>query len=61
MYNFLYKLISTPFGYVMRFIYEFVGNYALSLFLFALLVKVLMIPMTSSRRKPCWSSSASSP
>ena len=51
MYEFLYKLISTPFGYVMRFIYEFVGNYALSLFLFALLVKVLMIPMTIKQKK----------
>jgi len=51
MYEFLYKLISTPFGYVMRVIYEFVGNYALSLFLFALLVKVLMIPMTIKQKK----------
>ena len=51
MYEFLYKLISTPFGYVMRYIYEFVGNYALSLFLFALLVKVLMIPMTIKQKK----------
>ena len=38
MYEFLYKIISTPFGYVMRWIYMVVGNYALSLFLFALLV-----------------------
>ena len=51
MYTFLYKIISTPFGYVMRVIYEFVGNYALSLFLFALLVKVLMIPMTLKQKK----------
>ena len=51
MYEFLYKLISTPFGYVMRYIYEFVGNYALSLFLFALLVKVLMIHMTIKQKK----------
>lgn len=51
MYNFLYKIISTPFGYVMRFIYEFVGNYALSLFLFALLVKVLMLPMTIKQKR----------
>jgi len=51
MYEFLYKVISTPFGYVMRFIYEMVGNYPLSLFLFALLVKVLMIPMTIKQKK----------
>ena len=51
MYEFLYKVISTPFGYVMRFIYEMVGNYPLSLFLFALLVKVLMIPMTIKQKR----------
>ena len=51
MYEFLYRIISTPFGYVMRFIYEMVGNYPLSLFLFALLVKVLMIPMTIKQKK----------
>ncbi len=51
MYEFLYKIISTPFGYVMRYIYEFVGNYALSLFLFALLVKVLMLPMTVKQKR----------
>ena len=51
MYEFLYRIISTPFGYVMRFIYEGVGNYALSLFLFALLVKVLMIPMTIKQKR----------
>ena len=51
MYEFLYRIISTPFGYVMRFIYEMVGNYPLSLFLFALLVKVLMIPMTVKQKR----------
>ena len=51
MYEFLYRIISTPFGYVMRFIYEMVNNYPLSLFLFALLVKVLMIPMTIKQKR----------
>ncbi len=51
MYEFLYKIISTPFGYVMRYIYEFVGEYAISLFLFALLVKVLMLPLTIKQKK----------
>ncbi len=51
IYEFLYTLISTPSGYVMRFIYEFVDNYALSLFLFALLVKVLMLPLTIKQKK----------
>ena len=51
MYEFLYKIISTPFGYVMRWIYMVVGNYALSLFLFALLVKVLMLPLTFKQKR----------
>ena len=61
MYEFLYKIISTPFGYVMRWIYMVVGNYALSLFLFALLVKVLMLPSPLSRSAPRWRCSASTP
>ena len=51
MYEFLYKIISTPFGYVMRWIYMVVGNYALSLVLFALLVKVLMLPLTFKQKR----------
>ena len=51
MYEFLYKIISTPLGYVMRWIYMVVGNYALSLFLFALLVKVLMLPLTFKQKR----------
>ncbi len=51
IYEFLYTIISTPSGYVMRFIYEFVGNYAISLFLFALLVKVLMLPLTIKQKR----------
>ena len=43
MYQFLYQIFSTPFGYVMRLIYQFVGSYGVSIFLFALLVKVLML------------------
>ena len=27
MYQFLYQIFSTPFGYVMRLIYQFVGSY----------------------------------
>lgn len=45
MYQFLYRIFSTPFGYAMRMIYQLVGNYAVSIFLFALLVKVLMLPL----------------
>ena len=51
MFEFLYQLISTPFGYVMRWIYQFVGSYGWSLFLFALLVKVLTMPLTLKQKR----------
>lgn len=51
MYQFLYKIFSTPFGYVMRYIYQFVGDYALAIFLFALLVKVLMMPLNMKSKR----------
>ncbi len=51
MYQFLYRIFSTPFGYVMRLIYQFVGNYAVAIFLFALLVKVLMLPLSIKQKK----------
>ena len=51
MYNFLYTIFSTPFGYVMRLIYQFVQDYALSIFLFALLVKILMLPLTFKQKR----------
>lgn len=51
MFQFLYDLISTPFGYVMRFIYEFVGSYGLSIILFSLLIKLLTLPLTIKQKK----------
>ncbi len=51
MYQFLYTIFSTPFGYVMRFIYQFVGSYGMSIFLFALLVKVLMLPLSLKQKR----------
>lgn len=51
MYQFLYQIFSTPFGYVMRLIYQFVGSYGVSIFLFALLVKVLMLPLSFKTKR----------
>ena len=43
--------IAVPFGYVMRFIYELVGNYGLSIILFTLLTQLLMLPITWKQKK----------
>ena len=51
MFQFLYDLISTPFGYIMRLIYEVIGNYGLSIILFSLLVKVVTLPLTIKQKK----------
>ncbi len=45
------SFIATPFGYIMRFIYELVGNYGLSIFLFALLAKLLMLPLNIKSKR----------
>jgi len=44
-------IISTPFGYLMRFFYQWTNNYALSLLLFALAVKLVLTPLTVHQRK----------
>ena len=51
MFQLLYDLISTPFGYVMRLIYEFIGSYGLSIILFSLLVKLVTLPLTIKQKK----------
>lgn len=44
-------IISTPFGYLMRFLYQWTNNYALSLLIFALAVKLVLLPLTVHQRK----------
>ena len=45
------NIISTPFGYLMRFLYQWTNNYALSLLIFALVVKLVLLPLTVHQRK----------
>ena len=44
-------IISTPFGYLMRFLYQWTSNYALSLLIFAVVVKLVLLPLTVHQRK----------
>lgn len=39
------------FGYVLNFLYEFVGNYGFAIILFSLIVKVIMLPISISQQK----------
>lgn len=45
------NIFAVPFGYVMRFIYQFVGNYGLSIILFSLLAKLIMIPVSVKQKR----------
>ena len=49
----MYAVLGYPFGYVLRFIYDFIAhqNYGLSLILFTLFARLLMIPTTISQQK----------
>ena len=39
------------FGYVLNFIYELVKNYGLSIIIFSILIKILMIPISIKQQK----------
>jgi len=39
------------FGFVLNFIYEFVGNYGIAIILFSIIIKLIMIPMNIKQQK----------
>lgn len=39
------------FGYILNFLYEFIGNYGFAIILFSVLVKVIMIPISVKQQK----------
>ena len=44
-------IIATPMGYVMEAIYGFTQNYGLSVILFALLAKIIMLPLSIKQKR----------
>lgn len=48
---FFNTIITTPLGWVFNFIYEFVGNYGLTLILFTILVKLVLLPLSIKQQK----------
>lgn len=44
-------LIRVPFGYLMDFLYQFTSNYGMALILFALLVKLILLPASRQEQK----------
>ena len=47
----IFGLIATPFGYVMRFMYELIGNYGVCIILFSLLVKIVTSPLSLKQKR----------
>ena len=45
------ELITVPFGWLLNFLYQFTGNYGLSLILFAILVQIVLLPITAKSKK----------
>ena len=45
------QLIATPLGWIMRWIYNLVGNYGVTLILFTLITKILLLPLSVQQKK----------
>lgn len=47
----MFDFFANIFGYVLNFIYDFVGNYGLALIIFTILLKLAMLPMSIKQQK----------
>ena len=45
------KIITIPFGYLLDWLYQFAGNYGLALIIFALIVQLVLLPITAKSKK----------
>lgn len=44
-------LITTPLGYIISFIYDFLQNYGLAIIVFTIIVKLIMLPLVVKQQK----------
>ncbi len=47
----LRDIITVPFGYLLDWLYRFTDNYGVALILFAVIVKVILLPVTAKSKK----------
>ena len=45
------KIITVPFGYLLAWLYDFTTNYGLALIIFAVAVKLILLPITAKSKK----------
>ena len=56
-----WDFIRVPFGYLMDYLYRFTGNYGVSMILFAIIVKVIMLPIAAKSKRSSMKMSRISP
>lgn len=49
--NFLIDLVGTPLGFIMKWIYHFIGNYGVAIILFTLVTKLIVFPVYYKQQK----------
>ena len=49
--GFIGEIIGVPLGYIVWFIYQIIQNYALSIVIFTILLKFVLIPMAIKQQK----------
>ena len=47
----IFGFIATPFGYLIEFCYKLIPNYAIALLLFALIMKIVLFPLSIKQQK----------
>ena len=47
----LYDIFGTPFGWIMRLIYQLVNNYGVAIVLFTIITKILLFPISYKQQK----------
>ena len=57
----LSDIIQVPFGYLLSFLYDFTNSYGLALILFAMVVKLILLPATAKGKKSSMKMSRLSP
>ena len=45
------KIITVPFGYLLDFLYQLTSNYGVSLIIFAVMVQIVLLPISAKSKK----------
>ena len=49
--NIMEKIITVPFGYLLDFLYQFTTNYGVALIIFAIIVRLVLLPISAKSKK----------